>query len=67
MGTSCSIEMLCIKQYCVSECNCMYFSYLLSSICNLFFSDAERKRKVGQIMSGLQIQEGDFKKMKKKK
>ncbi|XP_045127343.1 nucleolar protein 14-like isoform X2 [Portunus trituberculatus] len=30
-------------------------------------SDADRKRKVGQIMSGLQMQEGDFKKMKKKK
>ncbi|KAK8391518.1 hypothetical protein O3P69_017225 [Scylla paramamosain] len=30
-------------------------------------SDADRKRKVGQIMSGLQMQEGEFKKMKKKK
>ncbi|KAG0719301.1 Nucleolar protein 14 [Chionoecetes opilio] len=30
-------------------------------------SDAIRKRKVTQIMSGLQIQEGEFKKMKKKK
>ncbi|XP_071512446.1 nucleolar protein 14 isoform X2 [Panulirus ornatus] len=30
-------------------------------------SDAERKRKIGQIMSGLQTQEGEFKKMKNKK
>lgn len=30
-------------------------------------SDAERKRKVNQIMSGLQVQEGDFKKMKRNK
>ncbi|XP_045582443.1 nucleolar protein 14 isoform X2 [Procambarus clarkii] len=30
-------------------------------------SDAERKRKLGQIMGGLQMQEGEFKKMKKNK
>lgn len=30
-------------------------------------SDAERKRKIGQIMGGLQVQEGEFKKLKKKK
>lgn len=33
----------------------------------LLFSDAERKRKVGQIMGGLQIQESEHKKMKLKK
>lgn len=30
-------------------------------------SDSERKRKVRQIMSGLQVQEGDYKKMKRQK